>query len=754
MVQLGDDDILNRLVAGEVLAKDGIAALYDHQSGRFSAKEGQLLDYKQTVATQNSSSVGELGRDILGFSNTDGGVLVIGVADDKTTIGQDKVDFRQLRDALGPFIGTRVDFDLEECSISVAGRAKSVLLVVVRRSHTTYPNQLRKDVVIRPGLVRKIKYARGTLFYRRDAETLAESPYGDIEARAKELGFSGAAPRTRTSFLLQEDKPGLRLYAPINDRFFGREAEIAELISKFDDPRGRGVSIAGFGGVGKTELAIRLVSELYRRGKFRIIYSGSAKQMLLGPSGTQQTDPVFIDLSTFLGDLAGWLGLNPPKLTVKEMEAVCLTELARLKKVLLFVDNLETVTDRELLSFLDNSLPPNCWIVATARAHKIRNFVYPKELREMEVDDAARLLRHELKRQGLDDLASTLISELREKAKKLFCHPLAIRWFAWACRKDSAIWKSGIGEVDVRELETFCVAHTLGSLSEQTQRVLGAILAIEGVASPSDECIQETSGLSEPVVELGLWELECSGMVYAITDQDGFLTYSVAPLAERPAAELARNNGWEAGYVQNLRSYVRLHRDAPPDSPLVRDLLKLQPRSIQDYTREEKQELIARIDRALPRCPEKYIPKLISLKAECHRHLDSLVSADELYRECAEMILRQGPVDPKDIEKARILLEAATVAKARVQTDQQILRAVSYLEAIRDNEIAPLRVLGTLTELYAILDDRANYEKYLSRVTSYRESQPYIRDTHLIALDEALERAKGHFERRHPSQTD
>lgn len=64
-----------------------------------------------------------------------------------------------------------------------------------------------------------------------------------------------------------------------------------------------GVSIAGFGGVGKTELAIRLVSELYRRGKFKTIYSGSAKQTLLGPSGVQQTDPVFIDLRTFLADV-------------------------------------------------------------------------------------------------------------------------------------------------------------------------------------------------------------------------------------------------------------------------------------------------------------------------------------------------------------------------------------------------------------------------------------------------------------------
>jgi hypothetical protein len=251
--------------------------------------------------------------------------------------------------------------------------------------------------------MRKTKYTGGTLFYREGSEIKAESPYGDIEGRARELGFTGAAPRTRTSFLLQEDKPGLRLYAQINDRFFGRQAELTELLMKFDDPRGRGISIAGFGGVGKTELAIKLVSELLRLGKFRVIYSGSAKQTLLGPGGAQQTDPVFIDLPSFLADLAAWLGINlHPESTPEDLAKLSIAELRKYPKVLLFVDNLETVEDRSLLDFLDNKLPTNVWIVATGRVHKIRNFVYSKELREMDPQDGARLLRHELKRQGLD----------------------------------------------------------------------------------------------------------------------------------------------------------------------------------------------------------------------------------------------------------------------------------------------------------------------------------------------------------------
>jgi hypothetical protein len=96
MVQLGDDDILSRIVAGEVPPEDGIAALFDRRLGWFTAKEGRLLDYKQAIDVGSSSSVAELGRDILGFSNTDGGILVIGVDDDKTLSGHERVGFRSL----------------------------------------------------------------------------------------------------------------------------------------------------------------------------------------------------------------------------------------------------------------------------------------------------------------------------------------------------------------------------------------------------------------------------------------------------------------------------------------------------------------------------------------------------------------------------------------------------------------------------------------------------------------------------------
>jgi hypothetical protein len=649
---------------------------------------------------------------------------------------------------LGAYIGTRVIFDLHEVNISVQGTPLRVFVLHVPRSQSMYPNLLRKEIVLRPGLVRKVKYLKGTLFYRLEDETFSESPDEDVDSRARELQFTGTAPRTRTSFLLLEDKPGLRLYAPINDRFFGREVELAELIPKFDDPRGRGISIAGFGGVGKTELAIKLVSELYRRGKFRTIYSGSAKQSLLGPGGVQAIDPVFMDLKSFLSDLAGWLGLDlVSNASTEELEQRCLSELGRdcTRKTLLFVDNLETVGDRSLIHFLDNKLPSNCWLVATGRVHKIRNYIYPKELREMDEDSAACLLRYELRRQGLQELAARHINDLKNKAEKLYYHPLALRWFAWACKKSPKVWMSGIGTTDEREIETFCVANTLGNLDKNTQKVLGAILAIADTTLASADCIQRTSGLPEAAVDTSLWELECSGLIYAGTGENGVVTYTVAPLAERPVSELARMQGWEREYVSNLRAFTRQQTNNLPESPLARDLLKVEPSSIRYFTKEEITELDRRIERALNRVSSLHALKLKWLRAECERHLSNFVTADDLYRECADAVISGQTPGVTAVERNRILLEAATVAKLRAQTDAQLRRAIQYLEAIRDSEFSPMRVLGMLTEFYAMLGDLARYQLYASQAARYKEENPYER---FDSLDGALARAEGHIQRR------
>ncbi|MCU1253666.1 MAG: hypothetical protein JWQ49_6695 [Edaphobacter sp.] len=328
MPYLEAPEVLKRVLEGSVTASEGLVSLVDRSNGTLALPEGLHLDYKAQIDHSSLSAIGECSRDILGFSNAEGGAIVIGFDDSGRFRWPANMDIHRLHDQLGPFIGTRVTYEIGGLELQIGGRQFSAGYIRAPRNEASYPHLLRKDIVQDSGFSRKTKYVRGSLFYRVNASVLTESPYGDIDGVARELRFTGVGPRTTTSFQIVGDRPLLRMYSPINNRFFGRDREVNTMIGEFDNIRGRGISIGGFGGMGKTELAIHIVSRLHQHGRFKAIYSGSAKQTVLGSTGPQQADPVFIDLRSFLIDLSGWLGLNTsPSADIESLKVSCISGL-------------------------------------------------------------------------------------------------------------------------------------------------------------------------------------------------------------------------------------------------------------------------------------------------------------------------------------------------------------------------------------------------------------------------------------------
>ena len=255
----------------------------------------------------------------------------------------------------------------------------------------------------------------------------------------------------------------------------------------------------------------------------------------MGTSGPHSLDPAFLDLPSFLRDLASWLGMQIAEMTDADLTDLCVTELKKLQRVLLFVDNLETVRDRRLFAFLDSSLPDNVWLIVTGRVHRVKNYLAMTQLEPLQDRAAAHLLRHELKRHGLQLLANKPIAELEAQARHLYCHPLALRWFAWACKDDAALWNRGAVNANTQELESFCVAHTLEHLPPSSVRVLCALNAIEGALEPVEETI--VAVVDRPAIEVAddLYELECAGIVHVGSRSDGTTVFSIAPFAKRPS---------------------------------------------------------------------------------------------------------------------------------------------------------------------------------------------------------------------------
>ena len=742
MAQTSLYELLDRVLKRECPVGDYLLAGVDRQTGQFLQDEGPNLDFKVHLNPNEQRSVAEIARDVLAFSNTSGGLVIFGINDQRHVMGHPPIDCKNLRSALGPYLGTRLDFELGNVRPSVQGRSHEVSYLLVAKSSAAYPALLRKDIVSGDRFGTKLKYLKGSLFYREGRETRVEPTGGDIDGRALELQFTGASPRVRSSFILEEDRPGVRLYSHINDRFFGREDEISQLLAKFDDTRGRGISIAGLGGIGKTELAIEIVRRLFQSGKFRSVYSGSAKTAMLGKFGHQPIDPFFFDLPSFLQDLGGWLGIDiHASNALSESEDECLRALKSLRKTLLFIDNLETVDDGRLFQFLDQKIPDNIWLLTTSRVHKVKNWIYLKQLDSLEKRDAAKLLRHELQRQGLSEYASEGISDLEKKAESLRQHPLTIRWFAWACHREPDLWNKGPGIIPKQELDNFCVGQTLKHLEPAAKRVLGAIATSEGQTTITTECIQAVSRVSGAALDSALYELECAGLIsVAVDEQTGLITYSVMGMASEPSRHMSRRERWEQEFVRGLNEFLQKDRGSQPPDPLIRSLLDFNPARLMTMNHEEIRELERRVERANSR-PHSYRLHLQALAAECERHLGNTITSDDLYRSVADEIIQSGQATEE--RNQRILLEAATVAKTRSQAPQQLDRAIHYLQAIEKEHLHPLRVLGTLVELSALKGDRAGYGKFRERVVRLRDKErSRFSESQINSLDEALRRAE------------
>jgi hypothetical protein len=171
----------------------------------------------------------------------------------------------------------------------------------------------------------------------------------------------------------------------------------------------------------------------------------------------------------------------------------------------------------------------------------------------------------------------------------------------------------------------------------------------------------------------------------------------------------------------------------------VRYLIQFDPSLVKTLTPEQIVDLRSRIARGLERA-HPFRVSLLALAAECERHSNHIITADDHYKEAADLILASD--NPLDQKASRILLEAATVARSRSQTETQLRRAILYLQRIPEIEIAPLRILGMLVEMFAKLGDKKAYDNYFARAKSALENNSAKYSSEQVSnLEEALSRA-------------
>jgi len=215
-------------------------------------------------------------------------------------------------------------------------------------------------------------------------------------------------------------------------QLIGRLAEIGEIMRALREPnRPRAVVIVGLGGIGKTALAREVVERCHEQECFEcIVWASFKKELFVGERITQtesteysfdalSSDIVRQCASTIIAQVAaepkGPMDIDrmsPPKETAGDTDALppgpkraTVKELLKKTKVLIVLDNLETVPNGEELVATMFEILGQSRLLITSRHQVTDDRVYNVSLRGFSEDEGVAFLREEGKERGIASVA-------------------------------------------------------------------------------------------------------------------------------------------------------------------------------------------------------------------------------------------------------------------------------------------------------------------------------------------------------------
>jgi Putative DNA-binding domain/NB-ARC domain len=418
--------------------------------------ETDLWDYKETVNLNDKADVAKLAKHVLAFHNHKGGCIVIGVRKDYVVTGMPANaigDQKQLRDALRKYVGNLEVFQ-DQVSTHRAGRVLWLVFVPPRTGSPVATQSNAPDPIVGNRLFHKGQY-----FIRVGDESRLAEPSN------YELLWRGISFTHLTAYEYDTDEPNFLLLSPHHDQLIGR-LELKDKLYDLLNARSYIVSLDGVGGVGKSALAIEVVKDLYLAEKYEFIVSLSAKAKVWQHQGAEGRKAQFTGLGEFLREIARVLYPGDSWNSLESLRSD-LIELMEGSRGLLFVDNLENVSDDNVIEFL-RDIPKPVKVLITS---KVRRGALPADVLfvpELTQEEGRLLLTHELKRLEFNSalIRSDIIDQIVSAAGRL---PLAIKWAASLALNNNSL-PNVLAEFDRGGLErseflNYCFSEMVGGLS-------------------------------------------------------------------------------------------------------------------------------------------------------------------------------------------------------------------------------------------------------------------------------------------------
>lgn len=329
--------------------------------------------------------------------------------------------------------------------------------------------------------------------------------------------------------------------------FIGREEiskKLTRLLTKGANPW---VTITGEGAVGKTSLALQVATDLSFCGSscpFDLIIWVTAKTtQLSGHEIKEITDSV----KTF----SGLLGQAAEELSEDEGDPFDqLLEYMDELKILLVLDNLETVRDPKIEEFMAE-IPLGSKVLATSRVGLRIGTSVP--LGPMESREAIHLFRKYCEISGCSDLQNASHDRLDGYCNLLNYNPGVIKWFISSVRAGSSP-----DEVfnNKEEILLFCMNDVFESLDTDSRILLDCIMSIS--EAHSIPVLSEISGLEHENTQIALATLKETNFLYEKIEHKGR-----TPVSKYGVNELAKDylKTFQPTNETKFREYLEKHRD-------------------------------------------------------------------------------------------------------------------------------------------------------------------------------------------------
>lgn len=254
--------------------------------------------------------------------------------------------------------------------------------------------------------------------------------------------------------------------------FIGRQATVRSLLRRINGPYPV-ISLVGDGGIGKTSLALKAAYAVLdsENNPFDAIVWTTAKNSLLTVGEIRRIRGAVEDSLGLLEVAAHELG--GAGATTDPMNEVL--EYMQHFKVLLILDNLETVLDAHLREFLQE-LPNGSKVLITSRIG-IGALEAPIRVEPLEKAEGANLLRALARARNVKSLIQASQETIVRLVERTGAHPLYLRWLVSAIqagqRAEDAL-KSGL-------LLDYCMSNVYGYISDDARMVLRSMQALPGL---------------------------------------------------------------------------------------------------------------------------------------------------------------------------------------------------------------------------------------------------------------------------------